>query len=600
MTDLSLYTQQIRERVNVSEVIGRDVKLARKGHEFHGLCPFHSEKSPSFTVNDHKGFYHCFGCGAHGDVIQYVMQRHNLDFKATIHQLAETAGITIQEVERQPEKAPPPDLYKILEFSCQWFETSLQQSRGEGAREYLAQRGFSQSTQTQFRLGFAPDPKQGGGSLSQTLTQKGFDKALILKAGVLIQTDDGGRIYDRFRGRVMFPIFDVKGRVLAFGGRIIGSKDQTADQAKYINSSETPLFHKGHVLYNYHQAFKHINKDIPPILVEGYCDVISLYQGGFTTALAPLGTALTEQQLNLLWRRHPSPILCFDGDQAGVRASFRAIERALPLLTADKSLKICYLPAGEDPDSFLKARGPSAFKGMLDQSLSLIDSMWTNIMKIQPAEALSTPEGKAKFKRQVFDLVKTIQDPDMRKFYELDVTERLNRLWYQEKRFLPSLKKGKPQVNLGSLPLPRISDKKNTLAHKILLATLITHPTLLKEVFEKFAGLEFQKESWQNMRQCMLDYSQENLQTLKDKLHELGFASELDALFDKELFLHAPFAMHGSDPDLALERWQDIWQQTTWKQAVKNDLKQAQEDTKKSFDDQSWQKMKTLKNIFPI
>ncbi len=597
MTDLSLYTQQIRERLNVSQVIGRDIKLVRKGNEFSGLCPFHHEKTPSFTINDHKGFYHCFGCGAHGDVISYVMHKHNLDFKMAVNQLAETLGITIQESASQPDAAPS-ELYQILEFSCQWFESRLQQSCGEQARDYINSRGFNQSTQSQFRLGFAPDPKQGGSSLHQALTQKGFDKALILKAGVLIQTDDRQRTYDRFRGRVMFPICDLKGRVIAFGGRILGSKNQTADQAKYINSSETAVFHKGHVLYNYHQALKHINREAPPILVEGYCDVISLYQVGFTTAVAPLGTAVTEQQLNLLWRRHSCPILCFDGDQAGARASFRASERALPLLTADKSLKICYLPAGEDPDSFLKEKGPSALKTVINAPLSLVESLWDNLLKMQPMEALSTPEGKAQFKRRTFDLVKTIQDTDMRKFYELDFAERLNRFWYQEKRFSPAQKSYKPQISSGSLPLPRVSLKKNTLVHKILLATLITHPTLLKEVFEQFASLDFQKESWQSIKQLMLEYPHENLETLKDKLCDLGFALEIDGLFDKDLYLHAPFAIQGSDPKVALERWQEIWQQTTWKQEVKNDLKQAQEDTKKSLDDQSWQKMKALKNIF--
>ena len=220
------------------------------------------------------------------------------------------------------------------------------------------------------------------------------------------------------------------------------------------------------------------------------------------------------------------------------------------------------------------------------------------MLKMQSMEALSTPEGKAQFKRRTFDLAKTIQDTDMRKFYELDFAERLNRFWYQEKRFSLAQKSYKPQISSGSLPLPRVSLKKNTLVHKILLATLITHPTLLKEVFEQFASLDFQKESWQSIKQLMLEYPHENLETLKDRLCDLGFALEIDGLFDKDLYLHAPFAIQGSDPKVALERWQEIWQQTTWKQEVKNDLKQAQEDTKKSLDDQSWQKMKALKNIF--
>ena len=595
MTDLSLYAQQIRERLNVSEVIGRDIKLSRKGHEFSGLCPFHTEKSPSFTINDQKGFYHCFGCGAHGDVIEYVMQKHNLDFRSTIYQLAESAGIRIQETTKQIETVPA-ELYQILEFSCTWFETCLQQTWGEEARDYLEQRGFHKSIQRQFRLGFSPDPKQGGLSLHQVLMQKGFDKKLILKSGVLIQTDDE-RVYDRFRGRIMFPIFDLKGRVIAFGGRIIPSNSQKADQPKYLNSPETPVFHKGHVLYNYHHAFKSISKENPPILVEGYFDVIALHQAGFETALAPLGTALTEHQLNLLWRRHPCPVLCFDGDTAGVRAAFRAIERALPLLTAEKTLKICYLPEGEDPDSFLKQKSSHAFKELLHNATSLIDSLWGSLIRMQSADSLSTPEGKAFFKKKMSDLVKTIQDSDIRRFYELDIAERFNRLWYNKIRPSASFKKTAAK-DAGSLTVPKVSIKKNALAQKILLATLITHPILLKEVFEQFANLDFQEESWQNMKLAMLDYSHENSKPLKDILNDLGFGPDLAFLFDKELFLHAPFAVQADNPKNVLERWLEIWQQTTWKQAIKNDLKEAQENTKKSLDNQSWQKMKALKNIF--
>ena len=283
MLNLSYYVEQIHSRLTVSELIGRDIKLSRKGHEFSGLCPFHHEKTPSFTINDHKRFYHCFGCGAHGDVITYVMQRQNLSFPEAVRHLADQVGITIVGDKKAP--IVPPDLYKILEFACQWFETNLQRNVGEEARDYLHKRGFEKNIQQDFRLGFAPNLKHNQPSLYQTLIQQGFDKGLILKAGIVIETQDKQEIYDRFRGRLMFPIMDSKGRVIAFGGRVMANKPYKEGVAKYINSSETVIFHKGSVLYNYHQAAKQITPDNPPILVEGYCDAISLSQAGWKLSL---------------------------------------------------------------------------------------------------------------------------------------------------------------------------------------------------------------------------------------------------------------------------------------------------------------------------
>jgi DNA primase len=396
---------------------------------------------------------------------------------------------------------------------------------------------------------------------------------------------------------VIFPIWDLKGKIIAFGGRILGQKSSSNDQAKYINSAETELFHKGQILYNYHHASKQVNKDTPPIVVEGYCDVIALYQAGWKTAVAPLGTALTESQLSLLWRRHSYPLLCFDGDQAGWRASFKAAERALPLLKTDKSLKICYLPKGEDPDSLLKEKGRESLKQIFANPLNLVDGLWNSLMRMNLNDSLLTPEAKARFKKETLDLVKTIQDPDIRRFYELDFSQRLRKILYSESYSL-SFKKGAPYPSKTFTPLeaPKSIKGKNDLARKILLATLITHPILLKEVFEQFAALDFQGEVWHNLKQCMLDCPEEDFGVLREKLEHTGFKIILDDLFDKDLTLHAPFAMPGSDSQVALERWKEIWHHTTWKQQVKGDLKQTQEHIKQSFEHKAWEKMKALKN----
>ncbi|MBY0461552.1 MAG: DNA primase, partial [Alphaproteobacteria bacterium] len=345
MSDFSPYLEQIRARLRVSEVIGKDVRLIRKGHEFSGLCPFHNEKTPSFTINDAKEFYHCFGCGAHGDIVTYTMHRQGLNFMDSVKHLADLTGLILPEKNEKKETAEGEEYFTLLEEACLWYQENLKKSLGDEARTYLEHRGFAGKTIEEFRLGFAPDRNQGFPSLYQTFLTKGFSKKAMLSSGLFIQSEDKREPYDRFRGRLIFPILDLKGRVVAFGGRTLGE-----GQPKYLNSSDTAFFHKGQILYNYANAGKQVTKDQPLIVVEGYCDVIALSQAGWKTAVAPLGTALTGEQLQLLWKRNPQPLLCFDGDNAGLRAAFRAADRALPLLSSQKTLKFINLPKGEDPD----------------------------------------------------------------------------------------------------------------------------------------------------------------------------------------------------------------------------------------------------------
>ena len=355
------FLDEIRARVPLAGVVGRRVKLAKRGREHSGLCPFHNEKTPSFTVSEDKGFYHCFGCGAHGDALGFVMRMEGLSFPEAVERLAGEAGLRVPQASPEERAAARrrADLYDVVEAAAAWFEERLAGSEGAEARAYLESRGLRRETVTSFRLGYAPDRR---GMLRAALNARGLDNAQLAEAGLIKLPEapqdapdaaSAGAPRDYFLNRIIFPITDRRGRAIAFGGRALGES-----RAKYLNSPETPLFHKGRVLYNQARARQAAHDTGELIVCEGYMDVIALGQAGFPAAVAPLGTAITEQQIAVLWRLADEPVLCLDGDQAGRRAGFRAAERALGLLKPGRSLRFAALPEGEDPDSLVRGQGP--------------------------------------------------------------------------------------------------------------------------------------------------------------------------------------------------------------------------------------------------
>ena len=404
------FLDELKSRLRPSEVVGRYVKLRRQGNEFAGLSPFTKEKTPSFFVNDQKGFYHCFSSGKHGDAISFLQETQNLSFYEAVERLAEEAGMELprddpREAEREKIRT---GLADACEAAATFFEAMLGRVEGRDAADYLRGRDVTPEQIAAFRIGYAPEGRAG---LKDYLINKGFTEDVLVEAGLLIKPDDGGASYDRFRNRIMFPILGPRDRVIAFGGRAL---DPNA-RAKYLNSPETPLFHKGHVLYNLNAARAASAKDRAPLLVcEGYMDVIALWGGGIMRGVAPLGTALTEDQLALLWRASDEPVLCFDGDRAGTGAAYRAIDRALPLLKPGKSLNFAFLPEGQDPDDLIRDRGPSAFQEVLNQASPLADVLWRREIETRP---LDTPERRAALRAHLRDLVKTIADKDVRAAY---------------------------------------------------------------------------------------------------------------------------------------------------------------------------------------
>ena len=411
------WLDELRARLTLSAVIGRTTRLTKAGHEWKACCPFHNEKSPSFTVNDQKGFYHCFGCGAHGDAIRWMTDQRGLAFMDAVKELAVEAGLEVPAADPRAAKRAEQEagLHEVVAAAQAWFVSQLAAPGGAAARAYLATRGFDAHTVQRFGFGYAPEGRQ---ALKAALAK--FPEPLLIEAGLRIAVDDK-EPYDRFRGRLMLPIEDARGRVIGFGGRILDAAK--TDAPKYLNSPDTPLFDKGRTLYNLHRAGPLSRKSDRLLVVEGYMDVIALAAAGIGEAVAPLGTALTERQIELLWRVVEQPVLCFDGDAAGQRAAMRAVARALPLLRPAHSLRIVRLPQGQDPDDLVKSQGAAAMERLLDGAASLLDTLWTHERDALP---LTTPEAKAGLKARLMDHVETIADPDIKALYRRELTDRFS------------------------------------------------------------------------------------------------------------------------------------------------------------------------------
>ncbi len=414
------FLDELRARLPVSEVVGRRVKLRKTGREFVGLSPFNKEKSPSFTVNDQKGFYHDFSSGKHGDIFGFIMETEGVAFPEAVERLAQMAGVPMpkfsKEEEARDEKRKT--LHEVMELAAKFFEATLAGRGGAKARGYLADRSLDSATQLKFRLGYAPGERF---ALKEHLGGLGISVEDMVETGLLIAGDDIPVPYDRFRDRVMFPITDFRGRIIAFGGRALASDAP----AKYLNSPETPLFHKGSNLYNGAVARQAIHDGAALIVVEGYVDVIAMVLAGYPAAVAPLGTALTEDQLGLLWKMADEPILCFDGDKAGQRAAFRAVDMAMPRLLPGKSLRFAMLPDGQDPDDLYRSGGREAIAEVLAGARPLGEMLWSRETE---AASFDTPERRAAFEARVHEVVRSIGDESVRKYYAQDFSARLRAL----------------------------------------------------------------------------------------------------------------------------------------------------------------------------
>ncbi len=418
------FLEELKARLRPSDVIGRSVKLKRQGREFVGLSPFTKEKSPSFFVNDDKGFFHDFSSGKHGDIITFLQETERLSFPEAVERLAAEAGMQMpaedpQAAEREQKRQ---GLTDWMDLAQKWFAANLRRSAGKAAREVLEKRGLPEDQWERFGLGFAPETR---GGLKDALVQRGARPAELVEAGLLIAPEGGGQPYDRFRDRLMFPILDARGRIVSFGGRAMNPDDR----AKYLNGPESPLFHKGSTLYGLPEARRILGaeskSDRAIVVVEGYMDVIACQRAGLP-AVAPMGTALTEEQMALLWRVSSEPVLCFDGDGAGQRAAYRVIERALPLLKAGRSFRFALLEGGQDPDDILREKGAPALRQALDDTRPFAEILFKREAEV---EVLDTPERRAGLKGRLRDAAGAIQDRDLAEQYRRELFDRFDALF---------------------------------------------------------------------------------------------------------------------------------------------------------------------------
>jgi DNA primase len=472
------FLDEIRARLPVSQVVSRRVPLKRAGREWKGLSPFNREKTPSFTVNDQKGFYHDFSSGKHGDIFTFLMETEGLSFPEAVEKLAGEAGLPMPKPDPQFERVNKErlGLLDALEAAARLFEEELTAREGREALLYAEKRGLKPETLKEFRIGFAPNAKE---ALKTTLTKRGFAEPQLLEAGLLIKPDDGRPSYDRFRNRLTIPILDQKSRVIGFGARAL---DPDAEP-KYLNSPETKLFDKGSTVFNFARARRSTFDKGELIVVEGYMDVIALYQAGFANCVATLGTAFTERQMEQLWLLAPEPIICFDGDRAGEAAAARAIDRMLPMLREGHSFRFVFLPEGLDPDDLVRSQGAAAFTQCLKAARPLIDVLWLRERAEQP---LDTPERRAAFEARLDALLAQIGNGRVRDHYRREVRNRLFALWRE--RPAPrqnGVRSAPPPAPSAAVPPP----SQRGFATTITLA-LVNHPYLLDRFAEEVASLE--------------------------------------------------------------------------------------------------------------
>lgn len=571
------FIQDLRDRLALSEVIGSRIKLTRAGREFKACCPFHSEKSPSFYINDDKQFFHCFGCGAHGDVLGFVMRHDNLSFIEGVEMLAAKAGMqvprqTFEDVEKAHKDK---SLYALCEDAAKYFEQQLRLPVNQEILTYLHQRKLDDETISSFRIGYAPADEQ---ALRRHLKSLSYSDTQMIEAGVLRASSKGGDPYAFFRDRVMFPVSDVRGRVVAYGGRVLPEhirplRNPDNKPPKYINSSDTPLFHKGRMVYGQQHARMAAN-DHPIVVVEGYMDTIACHQAGFKGAVAPLGTALTEEQILVLWKMIPhdrkEPVLCFDGDAAGYRAAVRAIERVLPLLKPNQSVRFAFLPEGDDPDTFIQENGAAAFQELIGKkSVSALDFIWTHHTA---GQVFDTPETKAGLSALLDGLAARIPDAQLQYHYKQAFRERSRTLFAAAAPSVVRASPGRSGKGRGDasprVTLPPLSRKRaQSLTPQILLLSLLNHPGLYSEVQDLFHQFSPEEPELQKVYQVMLDLLDGDAGEGLDRtalfahLTDLGLADIVERLACERLYIHAGFARPDADPDKVLEGWKCLWDQ---------------------------------------
>jgi DNA primase len=629
------FLDELRTRVSITDLVGRRVSWDRaksnpRRKDYWACCPFHSEKSPSFHVDETKGFYHCFGCGAHGDIISFVKDMDNLSFIEAIERLAGDAGMRLPE--RTPEMRAQAEaragLIEIMEMATVFFEKILMQTSGEKARNYLDGRNLSPKVWETFRLGYAPGH---GSALSDHLVNQNITGDQLVEAGLSIKSDRGG-LRDRFRDRIIFPIQNAQGKVIAFGGRALSSDAQ----AKYLNSPETPLFHKGRTLYNIGRArtaaaalsrSDNVHQMPGVVVCEGYMDVIALYVAGITQSVAPLGTAMTEEQILLTWKMSAEPVLCFDGDEAGIKAAERAMDRALPLLKPGHSLAFAVLPTGYDPDDLIQKNGTEAMRAVLKKSVPLIEFLWQREIGFGPFD---TPEKRAQLEERLYAAANQIRDDKVQRFYRQALKDKLYQ-HFNTRRPTASPMRTKQQYggqygnaargSFGNQRSQGVSAalKKSTLAQasrlsgglgvtreidlyaereRVLVATILRFPELLDAHTESFADMPLDRPELDKLRCEILEIAASGASLdrwgLRDHLKERGTGHISDQLMGHAARKHPYLMDDRAEKEEAEDNWSHVLALHTEVLSLRREAKEAEVRFQQESTSENWQRLQQV------
>ena len=526
------FLDELRSRISLSDVVGRKVQWdLRKSNQAKGdmwaPCPFHQEKTASFHVDENKGFYYCFGCQAKGDAIGFVRETENVNFIEAVEILAAEVGLPMPEFDPKSKEKSDRNkiLIEIMEQSVNFFRLTLNSKQGKHALEYLHKRGLNSAVIEHFEIGFSP-PDQT--ILTQKLIDKGYEIDAIIETGMSARSDDGNRYYDRFRGRVMFPIRDGRGRCIAFGGRSL----DPAARAKYLNSPETPLFDKGRTLYNLAGARSAVGRAEPLIVTEGYMDVIALHSGNFSGAIAPLGTAITEQQLQSMWRISPEPIIALDGDKAGLRAAYRLIDLSLPLLKTGQALRFSLMPEGKDPDDLIRNEGPSFFKNLIEEAIPMVDLIWK---RETDGKSFDSPERRALLDKSLNDVIALIKENNLRNYYK-------DALFQARRQFFGKQFIGKTGFKNTSTVMPQIDTKasflvsadEKTASAKIrestIVAVLIKFPELIEIFYDELIMIDLVTPDCDLVLKELIKLDPNSTIKIKDQLNEKIISDKVDKL----------------------------------------------------------------------
>jgi DNA primase len=567
------FLDELRARTVLSGVIAPSVKLIRAGREWKACCPFHNEKTPSFTVNDDKGFYHCFGCGAHGDAIRFLTDHRGMPFMDAVKELAGKAGIEVAAPDpKAKERADhAATLTDVMAEVAKWYSEQLNGLAGAEARDYLKRRGIDAAVAQRFGIGLAPDSRT---ALKRAFEKLGEDR--LVETGMLIKPEEGGDSYDRFRGRLMIPIRDPRGRVIAFGGRILGP-----GEPKYLNSPDTSLFDKGRTLYNIDRAGPASRAAKRLIVVEGYMDVIALDRAGIAEVVAPNGTALTEGQLERLWRLDPSPILCFDGDTAGQKAAVRAANRALPLVAAERTLSFVSLPAGQDPDDVIAAGGAQLFEGLLATRISLSEFLWRSELNLQD---VSQPEGRARLRDALHEKAASIGHAVLRAEFQKQFNDRFWDAFRFGRNTVQKIRK--------SISETRSSNRQNAryALERAVLLGLTRYPQVLRENEGLVTDLELSTNKLKIWRDVLIEELRAKPHLDEDALTTILDASDASPIEKRDLKKDLAFSFFRrmADTETATRELLQVITVLVAEAQIDAALREANRQFKESFNEADW------------